>query len=244
MKIFALVLFLATYILLVALPNHRPWIALGSAALFVISGILPMLIDAYSKGYTVFYVPRDNAQEAAYIHGATVFPVDSLQALVSHFREIQTIKPEASHLYTGGTHAHAIDFSEIRGQNAAKRAAEIAVAGNHNILLCGTPGSGKTMLARAIPSILPEMTFEEALETTKIHSITGAMKGTEGLITERPYRAPHHGASAASLIGGGAKAAPGEISLAHNGVLFLDAAADMPVEDIVLLEGFAANLIH
>ncbi len=187
-----------------------------------ISGILPMLIDAYRKGYTAFFVPKDNAAEAAYIRGARVFPVESLAALVSHLRKETAITPVEPKPFSGGTHRNAVDFSEIKGQTAAKRAAEIAVAGNHNILLCGTPGSGKTMLARAIPSILPDMTFEEALETTMIHSITGAMKGTEGLLTERPFRAPHHGASATALIGGGTRAMPGEISLAHNGVLFLD----------------------
>ena len=201
-------------------------IVLGELALDgtvrAISGILPMLIDAFHKGYSTFFVPKDNAAEAAYIHGARVYPVENLAALVAHLRGECSITPAEAKPFAGGTHRQAIDFSEIRGQTAAKRAAEIAVAGNHNILLCGTPGSGKTMLARALPSILPDMTFEEALETTKIHSITGAMKGTEGLVTERPFRAPHHGASAASLIGGGTRAMPGEISLAHNGVLFLD----------------------
>ena len=207
-------------------PVRQDMIVLGELALDgavrPISGILPMLIDAYNKGCSVFFVPADNAAEAAYISGATVYPVQTLAALVMHLRGETAIPPVEARAYAGGTHRTAVDFSEIRGQAAAKRAAEVAVAGNHNILLCGTPGSGKTMLARAIPSILPDMTFEEALETTKIHSITGAMKGTEGLVTERPFRAPHHGASAASLIGGGSRALPGEISLAHNGVLFLD----------------------
>ena len=207
-------------------PTPKGMIVLGELALDgavrPISGILPMLIDAYDKGYSVFYVPKDNAAEAAYIRGATVFPVENLASLVQHLRGETPITPAEPKPFCGGTYRNTVDFSEIKGQEAAKRAAEVAVAGNHNILLCGTPGSGKTMLARAIPSILPEMTFEEALETTKIQSITGAMKGTEGLITERPFRAPHHGASAASLIGGGTRAMPGEISLAHNGVLFLD----------------------
>lgn len=207
-------------------PCPKGMIVLGELALDgavrPISGILPMLIDAYDKGYSIFFVPKENAAEAAYIHGATVFPVESLSALVAHLRNETAITPAEAKPFMGGTHINAVDFSEIKGQEAAKRAAEVAVAGNHNILLCGTPGSGKTMLARAIPSILPDMTFEEALETTKIHSITGAMKGTEGLVTERPFRAPHHGASAAALIGGGNRAMPGEISLAHNGVLFLD----------------------
>lgn len=187
-----------------------------------VSGVLPMLIDAFKHGYDRFYVPADNANEAAYIDGATVFPVSSLGELVRALQGRSTLETRPVRHFESGQSRARFDFAEIKGQTAAKRAAEVAVAGGHNILLCGTPGSGKTMLARAIPSILPEMTFEEALEVTKIHSVTGAMKGSLGLITERPFRAPHHGASASALIGGGSKALPGEISLAHNGVLFLD----------------------
>ncbi len=193
-----------------------------------VSGVLPMLIDAFKNEYDRFYVPADNANEAAYIDGATVFPVSSLGELVLALQGRGTLEPHPVRHFASGQSRARFDFAEIKGQAAAKRAAEVAVAGGHNILLCGTPGSGKTMLARAIPSILPDMTFEEALEVTKIHSVTGAMKGSLGLITERPFRAPHHGASAAALIGGGSKALPGEVSLAHNGVLFLDEFPEFP----------------
>lgn len=187
-----------------------------------INGVLPMLIDAVRKGYSVFAIPAENAAEAAYIPNATVYSVNSLSQLVEHLCGGRPIKPAEHKSYSNKLLTYSSDFADIRGQNTAKRAAEIAVAGNHNILLCGTPGSGKTMIARAVPSILPELSFEEALEITKIHSIVGGIRNGEGLITERPFRSPHHGASSAALVGGGAKAMPGEISLAHNGVLFLD----------------------
>lgn len=187
-----------------------------------VNGVLPMVIDAFANGYRTFFIPEANAAEASYLEGANIYPIPSLLALIRHVTGESPIEKAPMRVFNGHLQQSKFDFSEIKGQNAAKRAAEVAVAGGHNLLLCGTPGSGKTMLARAIPSILPEMTFEEALEVTKIHSITGATKDGRGLIIERPYRAPHHGASAAALIGGGSKATPGEISLAHNGVLFLD----------------------
>lgn len=186
-----------------------------------IAGALPMVIDAYSEGEAVFAVPEGNAEEAAYVEGVSILPVTTLAQLCDHVRGDAAIAPHPTERWQGGETRYATDFSEIKGQQGAKRAAEIAIAGGHNILLIGTPGAGKTMLARAIPSILPQLTYEESLEITKIHSITGATKG-RGMIRERPFRAPHHGASSAALVGGGNRAMPGEISLAHYGVLFLD----------------------
>jgi magnesium chelatase family protein len=186
-----------------------------------ISGVLPMVIDAFSGGESVFAVPEGNAEEAACVEGVTVLPVRTLGELCAHVRGETKILPRPTERWRDGEVRYGTDFSEIKGQQGAKRAAEIAVAGGHNLLLIGTPGSGKTMLARAIPSILPKLTYEESLEITKIHSITGATKGA-GMVRERPFRAPHHGASSAALVGGGSRAMPGEISLAHYGVLFLD----------------------
>lgn len=187
-----------------------------------IDGVLPMVIDAFAHGSKTIVLPEGNAEEAAYITGAQILPVRSLRQAVDCLRETAPFTPYPNKSWDIQSIVHSTDFSEIKGQQGAKRAAEIAVAGGHNILLIGTPGSGKTMLARSIPSILPDLTFEEALEITKIHSVVGATRESGGIIRERPFRAPHHGASAAALIGGGQRALPGEISLAHYGVLFLD----------------------
>ena len=183
-----------------------------------VRGALSMAIAARERGVHTLLMPAENAREAACVEGVRVFPVDDLSQLVRFLRGEGDMAPLPKVEFSPEEGESPWDFADIRGQAAAKRAAQIAAAGGHNLLLCGTPGSGKTMLARAIPSILPPMTPAECMEVTKIHSVMGH----RGLVTVRPFRAPHHGASAAAITGGGANALPGEISLAHMGVLFLD----------------------
>ena len=188
-----------------------------------VRGVLPMTISDVERGVKRILVPEANANEIRCIEGIEIYPVGNLQAAVRHLTgelPIEPVRPVSYRQLIEERH-YAEDFRYVKGQQKAKRALEIAAAGNHCVLLIGPPGSGKTLMARCMPTILPDMTFEEALETTRIHSVAGIVPPT-GLLTERPFRSPHHTASHASLVGGGPNALPGEISKAHNGVLFLD----------------------
>lgn len=187
-------------------------------------GALPMVISAFQNGIKKVVLPLENAAEAAVVEGMTVYGARSLRDVLEHFSGVRPITPTTVDIKKifEQSRRSTLDFSDVKGQYNVRRALEIAAAGGHNVLLIGPPGSGKTMLAQRMPSILPDLSFEESLEVTKIHSISGTLSAKEPIILNRPFRSPHHTISAVGLSGGGANPRPGEMSLAHNGVLFLD----------------------
>ncbi|MGE4276042.1 MAG: YifB family Mg chelatase-like AAA ATPase [Lawsonibacter sp.] len=198
------------------------------------AGMLPMALCAKREGIRALYVPEDNAAEATLAQGPEVYPVRDVGQLVRHLSGEELITPAPS--WQPGVHpVHCPDFSEVKGQEPVKRALEIAAAGGHNVLMSGPPGSGKSMLARRLPGILPDMTRQEALEATEIHSVMGLTSSDQPLIDTRPFRAPHHTVSPMGMAGGGSTPRPGEISLAHNGVLFLDELPEFPKEVLEVL---------
>lgn len=188
-----------------------------------VRGILPMVMEARAKGFHKVYIPTENGNEVSFIEGIEIYGVATLNSLIDHLNgevELEPIGHSPAQRQSAMT--YDMDFCEVKGQRLAKRAAEIAAAGRHNLIMVGSPGGGKTMIAQRFPTILPELTYENAIEVTKIYSVAGLLKDNSSMIFTPPYRNPHHSASGSSIIGGGSTPIPGEVSLAHKGVLFLD----------------------
>lgn len=206
------------------------------------NGVLPMVALARERGVTSVFVPADDAPEAALVEGLAILPVASLRQLISHLKGdaiIPRFVADRDRLLSAGAAHYASDFKFIKGQEHVKRALEVASAGGHNVIMTGPPGTGKTLLARSVPSILPRMSIEESLEVTKVYSVAGMLPADTPLVVVRPFRAPHHTVSYAALVGGGKWPRPGEVSLAHNGVLFLD---ELPEFDQRTLEALRQPL--